>query len=536
MKRDPIRYISGPGAGYSTTVMLVRLRRDSLGLLEVRDYRAVPQSFVEFVSQQPRHPDMSICPLFLEGRFYLPESVESDFFGRLRAGIAEYIGPRDRFFRFNNCQPACISDGEVATLLTNFRLRYSDPVTAEKAFKQLEKLPEVASVEWWPHRVITVRVPRGQTEFNDAPVAETLHAKQKEAVAAASEVAMLSLSQWAKIPSELTRIQKLLEGIQKCTCKHPKDIPDDSYQRWWAEAIDAPKDANLGDGMTIAILDLGADHTHPELQNRVIPGMANATLTDSVNDGTFASSQLALNPNYPRGSHGTAVASIIAGSTVGVLPKAQVLSFQVAADKPFTSADGQLRYFPVDPVLYLSALNTLSLWAWPVTVANMSIGGQAPLALAEADALASVASKGITLIASAGNSFRPGDFSGVMYPARSPLVLSVGAVGIESHSGYYKLASFSNFDPDDFNVNVVAPGVGIYHAVPEFAKPDGSLYAWGNGTSYASPYATAIAAQTIKLRGAFEPKTQAVRLQDQSKDADFDYRHGYGLAKWPKTE
>ena len=547
MPNDPIRYTGGPGTGRSATEILVRLRRDSVPQHCRANFEDLPGTFKDLINQlpppprpdgdQPTRPSMAICPVFLDAAAFLPKKGEG-FVGRLIQGVEEYL-PEGRLLRFDKPESAgSHSEGDLLNLLTNFRLRFSDATDAQAAFKKLQREPSVMKVEWSPRRVIAVTVLRGEAHFD------------LESAAPAARPRTLGLRDTAPDQADtvlhgLAEIRDLLRDMKKCACdKAASDVPgepDSSYADWGRVAIDRPDDPKLGDGIVLAMLDLGVDHTHPDLKNRIIHGLSiPVDPNDQVmRDGTLLGRAAALHPFRPRGHHGTAVAGIMAGTRTGVLPKAHIVSFQVAAEQPYRGQDAlgrEVLYYPVDQVLYNSSLWTLANLRVPdtgeVTVLNMSIGGEAPLCEAEEIALKEVAAKGILLVAAAGNHSRPGDFSGVMYPARNPLVLSVGAVGIEGNTLFYKHAAFSNFDDNDYLINVVAPGSGIYFPVPYLRKASG--YGWGDGTSFASPYVSAMAAHAIQKLGSYEPRLHSVRLKYQKADRGYDERHGWGLAKWPR--
>lgn len=116
-------------------------------------------------------------------------------------------------------------------------------------------------------------------------------------------------------------------------------------------------------------------------------------------------------------------------------------------------------------------------------VINISLGGDTyDMALDEE--LARARGEGRTIVAAAGNypSPYPGYDSGgpVMFPARSPSVIAVGAVDLLKQR-----AQFSAYGPE---LDLVAPGVEIRLAGPS------NNYLWGSGTSFASPMVAGVVA------------------------------------------
>lgn len=101
-----------------------------------------------------------------------------------------------------------------------------------------------------------------------------------------------------------------------------------------------------GDGIVVAVLDSGVDAQHPELAGRVervsfapvAPGLP-------VDVGGLASSD----PN----GQGTAVASLVAGRTLGVAPGARILDLQVSPQTTGTQLDPVAEQAAVDAMDYL---------------------------------------------------------------------------------------------------------------------------------------------------------------------------------------
>ncbi|RYY69573.1 MAG: peptidase S8, partial [Chitinophagaceae bacterium] len=100
-------------------------------------------------------------------------------------------------------------------------------------------------------------------------------------------------------------------------------------------------------------------------------------------------------------------------------------------------------------------------------------------------------SKGVLLVAAAGNAHKDVDaeesFPNANYRTggKSTTAIFVGASGNEKNGGY--TASFSNYGKG--NVDVFAPGVGIYSTIP-----GGNTYGNASGTSMACPLVAGVAA------------------------------------------
>lgn len=137
------------------------------------------------------------------------------------------------------------------------------------------------------------------------------------------------------------------------------------------------------------------------------------------------------------------MAGTIAGRTAGVAPAADIAALRV------NDADG---FAPTSAVI--AALNwAANPFELPTpAVVNMSIGGPG-LGFENSiyfDALQAVQSRGIPIVASAGNDAHPAQWS---MPANSAATVCVGATGIRDRP-----AVFSNNGP---TVDIWAPGVVV---------------------------------------------------------------------------
>lgn len=391
--------------------------------------------------------------------------------------------------------------------------------------------------------------------FFDSPLVRTILA----------EVTKLH-TQIGDLNTNIASMRKAMEACKCCKDDKTPGVPEPSYQQWPFAALHATYDCNRGAGVTVAMFDLGVDFTLTDFRGtetfqngvnllllpRVEAGLANEppyywdaddtkwkTVSASATAGEAGQSYRdGLNPNKVLGNHGTAVAGVIAGEFTGFLPKAKIVSFQVSAGKTFSYVDDDgktVRYFPVDSVLYATALMTLSARNRDVEVLNVSLGGSAPLCEFEKIGYKALGSVNIRVVACSGNHFHKGDDARVLYPARHASVLSVGAVGIEGNTQYYKRAPWSNFDADGYHVNVMAPGVGVYSCLPRsYGKKDNC--SWFNGTSFASPWVAAMYAWAVHLNIPFELPEISQKLFYQDPEEPFDSENGYGLVKFDKVE
>ena len=213
----------------------------------------------------------------------------------------------------------------------------------------------------------------------------------------------------------------------------------------------------LGQGVTVAVLDSGADADHADLVANLMAGYNYIDENADTNDNS---------------GHGTGVASLIAASinnafgSAGVAPSASIVPLKVLD----AGLDGA--WSDVVPAL-IDAVDT-----YGASVINMSLGGPDQPPQAVADAIAYAAASAF-LVASAGNDGEDGS----LWPAAYAEVMSVGATNSDDIR-----ATFSNFGS---SVDVYAPGSGLW------AAHNNGGYTVKAGTSYAAPIVAAIGALAL---------------------------------------
>ncbi|MDT0443841.1 S8 family serine peptidase [Streptomyces johnsoniae] len=248
-----------------------------------------------------------------------------------------------------------------------------------------------------------------------------------------------------------------------------------------------------GSGVTVAVLDTGADAGHPDLAGRI---------TDSRD---FSGSGSGTGDAF---GHGTHVAATLGGSGAagdgsrrGVAPAADLLIGKVLGDDGLGSE---------------SAVIAGMEWAAAegADIVNMSLGsagpsdGTDPLSRA-VDEL--TAATGTLFVVSAGNDGENGR-STVSSPGSADAALTVGAVDRDD-----ALAPFSSRGPrvgdGAVKPDLTAPGVGIVAARAEgtaMGQPVDARYTSASGTSMAAPHIAGAAA----LLAQRHPDWTADRLKD----------------------
>lgn len=241
-----------------------------------------------------------------------------------------------------------------------------------------------------------------------------------------------------------------------------------------------------GRGVKVAVIDSGIATSHQALRQQVKAGYD----TLAHNDQTWSQDILA---------HGTHTAGIIAGNLDnalgirGIAPDAEVYAYKIFPE-------GRLSNL-------IDALNLCI--EEHIDVVNLSLSSDQRSELIE-QKIQDAKRLGVACIVAAGSAGGP-----VQYPASSPHVLAVAAIGKEgefppesypstrvlvgdgsviSRDGFFS-ARFSSFGPE---IDVCAPGVAILSSVPP------NNYAVWDGTSMAAPHVTGLAALILAHHADFQ--------------------------------
>jgi subtilisin family serine protease len=264
-------------------------------------------------------------------------------------------------------------------------------------------------------------------------------------------------------------------------------------QQWGLHQVRAPEawQQSRGQGVVVAVVDTGVDHTHPDLAPRLLRDGRGRVVGRDVVDGGRA---------QDGNGHGTHVAGIVAAAAdagvrgdgiVGVAHRARIMPVRVLDDEGRGS---------------MADLDAGIRWAVDngADVINLSLESAVPLpgelvTTGPDDAVRYAWERGVVVVAAAGNSGAP--FTD--YRSSTPVLL-VGATDRDD-----RRARFSDAGRSDM---VFAPGVDI---ISSTCDPCGQRARHGygrmSGTSFASPHAAGAAALLLAHGADHEQAVERLR-------------------------
>jgi subtilisin family serine protease len=279
---------------------------------------------------------------------------------------------------------------------------------------------------------------------------------------------------------------------------HPMTTPNDPdfVSEWHLAKIQAPGAWSLTVGSSsvpIAIIDSGADSTHPDLKPKLLSGWNFLTGTSNTSDTGCS------------GGHGTAVSGAAAAATNNLTGVAGVGWANPIMPLVVLSSTGVAQYSNIASAITYAADHG-------VRIISISIGGSTASSTLQS-AVDYAWNKGAVVFAAAGNS----SSTTPIYPAACN-----NAVAVSATSASDTLSTFSNYGTW---LDVAAPGEGIL--TTQVGGGYGSWY----GTSLATPLAAAVGALALSANPSLTA-SQLVSLLEKNTDdlgtPGFDNYFGWG--------
>ncbi len=322
-----------------------------------------------------------------------------------------------------------------------------------------------------------------------------------------------------------------------------QSVPDDEYfgLQWGQQQLNTPEawPASTGAGQTIAIVDSGVDLAHPDLAGKIAGGATFAGCAARANgcgNGDWESGPAANGPGDPHGTHVAGIAAATTGNGTGVAgtaPDARLLAVKVLGSEggSFEEIAAGVRWSADNGADVIN----LSLGALPGVQALVITGLITDLQ----EAIAYARSKGVVVVAAAGN-----DFASI---CGTPS-FDEGALCVASTDRNELRSSFSNFAVKPDLETVAAPGGAAFLAceddvistVPLDAEDgfceqsEGTAgYDFYAGTSMATPHVAGVAA-LLTAQGRNDTETHDVlmstaRTPGTGTRGTYTPAYGYGV-------
>lgn len=260
-----------------------------------------------------------------------------------------------------------------------------------------------------------------------------------------------------------------------------------------------------GEGAVIFVLDTAGEFVHADLTKNARNDLGANFTSDSTSED--------------KNGHGTHCAGIAAAADnsfgcMGVAPDAVLVPVKVISNR-----GGGAYSWIIQAIHYVADLVLPDDLKGKKKIINLSLSGSSNSERLQA-AIDYAIEKGCFVIAAAGNA-GVSQSGTIGYPAKIPVVISVGAL-----DSYSKPASFSSNGKE---IDVAAPGVGIYSAYPP------QIYAYLNGTSMAAPFVAGFAALLVsalsEIKHQFDLMGVLKKCCTDAHTGGFDDRTGYGTIK-----
>jgi thermitase len=290
----------------------------------------------------------------------------------------------------------------------------------------------------------------------------------------------------------------LFSFVERDFIAHAAATPNDPdfTSQWHLAKIQAANAWSLSEGsasIPIAIIDSGADLSHPDLKPKLIPGWNFLTKTSNTSDTGCNT------------GHGTAVSGAAGAATNNLTGVAGVAWANTIMPLVVTSSSCYAYYSDMASAITYAVDHG-------VRIINISITGSSASSTLQS-AVDYAWSKNAVIFAAAGNS----SSSSPMYPAACNHVLAISATEPTD-----TLATFSNYGSW---VDLSAPGDMI------LTTQMGGTYGNWWGTSLASPIAAGVGALALSANPSLTNAQLVTLLETNSDDlgsAGFDQYYGYG--------
>jgi thermitase len=304
-----------------------------------------------------------------------------------------------------------------------------------------------------------------------------------------------SVKQLKQINARVIKVApQAMDAVMKALSKNPNIdyveknqlVPQSAYtpndpsysDQWHLSMIQASSawDTSTGNGITIAVLDAGVDGSHPDLATRMVPGrnvVSNNNNTAAINlHGTAVAGAVAAT-----GDNGTGIAS--------VAWSAQIMPVRIT-----NRTDGWANGSDMIDGILWAADNGAG-------VVNISYDiGSADAAMN--DAAQYLRSKGGLLVMSAGNSNTDNG------AGENPYIINVA--GTTRNDTKANFSNYGNY------IDVAAPAEDI------MTVWENGQYAWGGGTSFASPITAGVIALIKATNPNLTPDEVEIVLKNSADD------------------
>lgn len=258
-----------------------------------------------------------------------------------------------------------------------------------------------------------------------------------------------------------------------------------------------PRATNTARGIDVYVVDTGVLASHPEFEGRVKNGF------NAINGGSDTN-------DTSSSAHGTMVASLIAGKSIGAAREANIIPVKITEDQTFQSYE------------VLKALD----WIFKrhkslnrtTSIVNLSLSFVSEQKLLLDSVIEDLGARGILFVVAAGNRANNAALSS---PAKMGCSENTGAYSNAKANGIITVGAINR--DDDYWVNsnwgvcvdLIAPGSGIQGANNDAA----TLYRTSSGTSFAAPLVSAAAALYLERNPSSTPaQIEAALVKDATTD------------------